>query len=92
MSTLAEQRARAWLETPAGAEWEEALGKKITFLTEASRIVSGWFEGVSDLDELNETIGYIEANVARLKEIRAQLEDLEDDFPLPEEPCREATV
>lgn len=88
MSSAAFARAHArWLEplesSPEFDEWEEAQQEKTELLAKVSRLLEGWYEEVSTLDELHEVIGYIDVDVDRIKKIREQLAELEDLFPVP---------
>jgi len=88
MNSAAFSRAHTlWLEPPEDdptfIEWYDAQQEKKALLEKASYILSGWYEPVNSLDDLDETLEYLERDIKRLKEIREELAELEDEFPVP---------
>lgn len=76
-----------WLEVPEDCpgyvEWGEAQNEKKVLLEKAGEILAGWFEAPDDIDELDESIHHAYCYLADLKTIRAELAQLEDEFPVP---------
>ena len=86
MSSAAFSRAHnQWLMPPENDhrfdDWTDAQAEKKELLEEVSGLLSGWYESVDTLDELDEVISNLEIDVRRIKEKREEIAKLEDEFP-----------